>query len=160
MVLGGTRALDGQMFSGMEGWLADDKDGWVSIATDGLRERGERFSEHLGLFRQAMDRTINPPLGRPPKDLLEVIIGLMAVAAPGVVLYARFEDNLLRLLGIRRIFFTVQFGFQKASEPCLTFRKVLRFSEEMNKRLSTGDLRFTIVWKEISSRCWTSRDIA
>lgn len=75
--------LDGQMFSNMRGWLADDGDGWESIATDGLRERGERFSEHLGLFCQAMDRTINPPLGRPPKDLLEVI-SLMAVAAPGV----------------------------------------------------------------------------
>ncbi|MYH39868.1 MAG: SWF/SNF helicase family protein [Candidatus Dadabacteria bacterium] len=75
--------LDGQMFSNMKGWIADDKDGWESIATDGLRVRGERFSEHLRLFRRAMDRTINPPLGRPPKDLFEVI-SLMAVAAPGV----------------------------------------------------------------------------
>ena len=75
--------LDGQMFPDMKHWLGDGDEGWASIATDGSRERGELFEEHLRLFRQAMDRDIHPPLGRPPKDLLQVV-SHMAVAAPGV----------------------------------------------------------------------------
>ncbi|MXZ48176.1 MAG: helicase [Candidatus Dadabacteria bacterium] len=75
--------LDGQMFPGMKRWLDEGYDSWVSIATDGPRERGELFEEHLRLFRQAMDRDIHPPLGRPPKDLLQVV-SRMALGAPGV----------------------------------------------------------------------------
>ncbi len=75
--------LDGKMFPGMKCWLGDGHDSWVSIATDGPRERGELFEEHLRLFRQSMDQDIHPPLGRPPKDLLQVVSS-MALAAPGV----------------------------------------------------------------------------
>ena len=75
--------LDGQMFSNMKCWFGNYSEGWTSVPTDSPRERGELFEEHLGLFRQAMDRAIDPPLGRPPKDLLQVVSS-MAVAAPGV----------------------------------------------------------------------------
>jgi len=75
--------MDGRQFSNMKHWLVDDVEGWPSISVDGPRERGERFKEHLELFRQVMDHSIDPPLGRPPADLIQVI-SLMAVAAPGV----------------------------------------------------------------------------
>jgi len=75
--------LDGQGFAGLKSWIIDDEGGWPSISTDGPGERGERFKDHLDLFRQAMDNCIDPPLGRPPSDLMQVL-GLIAVAAPGV----------------------------------------------------------------------------
>jgi hypothetical protein len=75
--------MDGPQFASLRSWLSDDEDGWLSISKDGPTERGERFKEHLDLFRQAMDHSIDPPLGRPPADLMQVL-GLMAVAAPGV----------------------------------------------------------------------------
>ena len=75
--------LDGQRFCAMKDWLVSNSEGWLSIEVDGPGERGELFREHLKLFRQAMDQTMDPPLGRPPKDLLRVI-SLMAVAAPGI----------------------------------------------------------------------------
>jgi len=75
--------MDGHRFSDMKDWLIDDAEGWPSISTDGHSERRERFKEHLELFQQAMDHAIEPPLGRPPTDLVQVL-GLMAVAAPGV----------------------------------------------------------------------------
>lgn len=75
--------LDGHRFFSMKNWLIDESEGWPSISTDGRAERGERFKEHLELFRQAMDQDIETPLGRPPADLIKVL-SLMAVAAPGV----------------------------------------------------------------------------
>ena len=75
--------IDGHQFSRLKSWLSDDADGWPSISIDGPGERGERFKEHLDLFRQVMNQNIDPPLGRPPADLMKVL-GLMAVAAPGV----------------------------------------------------------------------------
>ena len=75
--------LDGKRFPDMKHWLLDDKKGWFSVAKEGSGERGEGLRKHLELFRQAMDHAIDPPLGRPPADLLQVL-SLMAVAAPGV----------------------------------------------------------------------------
>ena len=75
--------LDGRRFCGMKNWLVNNAEGWASIEVDGPGERGGLFREHLKLFCHAMDWTIDPPLGRPPEDLIQVV-SMMAVAAPGV----------------------------------------------------------------------------
>jgi hypothetical protein len=75
--------MDGHHFDSLKKWLIDDLGGWLSIPVDGPSERGDRFREHLELFHLVMDHKIDPPLGRPPADLIEVL-SLMAVAAPGV----------------------------------------------------------------------------
>lgn len=75
--------MDGRRCSKLKDWLADAQAGWLSMSEDGPGDRGERFREHLDLFRQAMDHRFDPPLGRPPGDLLQVL-ALMAVSAPGV----------------------------------------------------------------------------
>ena len=136
--------LDGQMFSNMRGWLADDKDGWESIATDGLRERGELFSEHLGLFRQAMDRTINPPLGRPPKDLLEVI-SLMAVAAPGVCALRALRRQAPSLAWDSK---DLLHGAVRISEG---FRTLFNLPESI--ALLRGDEQATFYWRLVLRHC-------
>ena len=75
--------LDGVLFPAAKSWLVDDKVGWPSLASAFRRDPGERFREHLYHLRQTMDRKLDPPLGRPPADLLQVL-ARMAVAAPGI----------------------------------------------------------------------------
>jgi len=75
--------LDAVHFPVLCRWLVDEEAGWTSINVDGPRERGERFKDHLELFRQAMDHNLDPPLGRPPADLMKVLAQI-AVAGPGV----------------------------------------------------------------------------
>ncbi len=75
--------LDAASFPALRQWMVDEKMGWTSVNLDGSGERGERFKDHLELFRQAMDGELDPPLGRPPADLMHVL-AQMAVAGPGV----------------------------------------------------------------------------
>lgn len=75
--------LDAAHFPALYQWLLDEEMGWVSVNVDRPGERGERFKDHLELFHQAMDNNLDPPLGRPPADLLQVL-AQMAVAGPGV----------------------------------------------------------------------------
>jgi len=75
--------LDGALFPAAKSWLLDDRAGWPSLASSFRRDPGERFREHLYQLRQTMDGKLDPPLGRPPGDLMQVL-ALMAVAAPGI----------------------------------------------------------------------------
>lgn len=75
--------LDSQLFPAAKSWVLDDKTGWPSLASEFRRDPGERFREHLYLLRQTMDRKLEPPLGRPPEDLVQVL-ARMAVAGPGI----------------------------------------------------------------------------
>ena len=72
--------LDGARYPGLSNWLVDESVGWPAIAAE---SSGERFIEHLDLLQQAMDERLDPPLGRPPEDLIQVI-SQMAVAGPSV----------------------------------------------------------------------------
>ena len=75
--------LDGERYPAIRNWILDDEQGWPALSADVQREPGERFKDHLSVLQQAMGQTFDPPLGRPPADLPEVV-GRMAVAAPGV----------------------------------------------------------------------------
>ena len=75
--------LDGHLNPSTRRWLLDEWLGWLSPLVNIQREPGERFKDHLTLLQSAMDHKFNPPLGRPPADMMQVL-GLMAVAAPGV----------------------------------------------------------------------------
>ena len=74
--------IDAKLFPGLKDWMLDWEHGWYSISTNGEDDRGEIFSEHLKLFTKAMEGKLDPPLGRPPEDLLQVL-SLIAVAGPG-----------------------------------------------------------------------------
>ena len=67
----------------MLNWLVDETNGWRTISIEGHAERGDRFAEHLELFAKAMNKDFEPPLGRPPANLVK-IISKVAVSAPGV----------------------------------------------------------------------------
>jgi len=75
--------LDGALFPKTKSWLLDEKAGWPSLAAAFRRDPSERFKEHLYHLRQTMDRKLDPPLGRPPADLMQVLVR-MAVAGPGI----------------------------------------------------------------------------
>lgn len=75
--------LDGNRFPNVTNWLVDETNGWRTISIEGHAERGDRFAEHLELFAKAMNKDFEPPLGRPPANLVK-IISKVAVAAPGV----------------------------------------------------------------------------
>lgn len=90
--------MAGKLFPGLKNWLLDDEHGWSSVSLSKKEEdKGisrepeeesahdgsqESLKEHLQLFVQAMDRCLDPPLGRTPQDLMEVL-SLLAVAGPG-----------------------------------------------------------------------------
>ncbi|MFH1965052.1 MAG: helicase-related protein, partial [Acidobacteriota bacterium] len=69
-------------FPGLKDWMLNYEQGWYSVSADGEDDKGEIFKEHLRRFTKAMDRNLDPPLGRPPDDLLR-ILSLIAVAGPG-----------------------------------------------------------------------------
>ncbi len=75
--------LDGERHPAVKDWLLNENSGWLSLSTDAPREPGEHFKDHLHLLYEAMIHKIDPPLGKPPADLLKVI-ALMAMAAPGI----------------------------------------------------------------------------
>lgn len=75
--------LDGEHYAVVKDWLLNENKGWLSLSKKSSRERGEYFKDHLDLLRQAMEKNISPPLGKPPADLIQ-ILALMAIAAPGV----------------------------------------------------------------------------
>jgi len=75
--------LDSMLFPAVKRWLLDDKTGWPSLASEFRRDPGERFREHLYLLSQTMEHKLDPPLGRPPADLMQVL-ARMAVAGPGI----------------------------------------------------------------------------
>ncbi|MEI6152972.1 MAG: helicase-related protein [Deltaproteobacteria bacterium] len=75
--------LDAIHFPDIRQRLINEETWWLSINGDGTGERGERFKDHLDLFCQAMNNKLDPPLGRPPVDLTQVL-AQMAVAGPGV----------------------------------------------------------------------------
>jgi hypothetical protein len=72
--------LDGARYPGLSNWLVDESLGWPAVAAE---SSGERFIEHLDLLQKAMDERLDPPLGRPPGDLIQVI-SQMAVAGPSI----------------------------------------------------------------------------
>ncbi|MCK5862113.1 MAG: helicase [Candidatus Hydrogenedentes bacterium] len=74
--------LDGKTFEKALFWMDSKNEGWPSLSMDGDNDRGLRFREHLENFSRAMENEFNPPLGRPPEDLIQ-IVSLMAVAGPG-----------------------------------------------------------------------------
>ena len=75
--------LDWNRFPKVTNWLVDETDGWRSISIEGHAERGDRFAEHLEFFAKVMNQDFEPPLGRPPANLIKMI-SKVAVAAPGV----------------------------------------------------------------------------
>ena len=75
--------LDGNRFPNVTNWLIDESKGWRAISIEGHVERGDRFAEHLELFAKVMNQDFEPPLGRPPANLVKMI-SIVAVAAPGV----------------------------------------------------------------------------
>jgi hypothetical protein len=76
--------LDRSQSQGLRNWIIDKQNGWLSIVQDSEKDgEDHRFKEHLELFSHAMANRLDPPLGRPPEDLLKVL-GQIAVASPGV----------------------------------------------------------------------------
>lgn len=75
--------LDAERFPRMREWLEDGEEGWLSVRMEDAGNPGEGFAEHVALFREAMDGRLDPPLGKPPEQLLRVVAA-MALADPGV----------------------------------------------------------------------------
>jgi hypothetical protein len=72
--------LDRHQAPAMEAWC---QTGWIGAGAGHEEEPGQGFVDHVALFGQAFRGELQPPLGRIPKDLPDVLADL-ALAGPGV----------------------------------------------------------------------------
>jgi hypothetical protein len=73
--------LDAQLFPAIREWCTNEE-GWRSIGAGHEEDKSSGFYEHLEHLVEAMNGRLEPPLGRPPQDLIQVLAEV-ALAGPG-----------------------------------------------------------------------------
>jgi hypothetical protein len=76
--------LDAEAHPGLRAFCAAGQGGWIPGEQEEEEEHGDResgFAAHLHHLVDAMDGRLDPPLGRPPEDLVRVLAEI-ALAAP------------------------------------------------------------------------------